>query len=254
MNLEDLLGILRGDILNDRSDRIDGTSDYLWSDETLVRYIDEAQRRFAKQSYVIRDSSTSEVVNVTVREGVTEYTLHPSVLFVISARIDGSMRDLHRMGHVSLGQFTVPNSIPYSPAYESLPAGAPIVYTTDETLGEDDDGVQAAVTLRIYPEPRAEDDGTVIKLRVVRLPIERLTINNLGAYPELPETHHLEMLDWAAYLALRIADHDAGNLKLAADYAASFGNHVREAQKLVLRKLFAPQPWGFGRHGFRWGS
>lgn len=255
MNVEQLLDELRNNILNDRSDSVGGDPDQLWPDATLVRYINEAQRRFAKRAFVIRDNTTPEVVNVTLDEGVSEYTLHPSILSVLSAKINGSANDLVRVGHVILGDYSNPNAEIYNPAMlDHLSAGAPQAITTDETLGEDDDGAHAAVTLRVYPEPDARADGTVIKLRVVRMPIDELTVNNLSAVPEIPVDHHIEMLDWAAYLALRIVDQDAGNPKRAAEFATTFEQHVKDAKTLVLRKLRAPQPWGFGRGGYRWGS
>lgn len=253
MNLTQLVAYLRNNMLNDRSDSIAGSDpDELWTDETLVIQINEAQRRFAKRSFIIRDNTTPEVVNVTLVEGVSEYTLHPSILHLITARRSDMTRDLLRIGHSSLGLFTNPNVISYSPAYEQLVPGPPIAYTTDETLGEDDDGTIAAVTLRVYPVPRAEDEGVVLKLRVVRMPLDDLVIGNMSAVPEIPRDHHIEMLDWAAYLALSIVDHDAGNQKLADKRAASFESHVMEAKKLVLRKMFTPQPWGLGQGGFSW--
>jgi hypothetical protein len=257
VRLQELLDYLRDNILNDRSDAIEDESDpdQLWTDATLVRNINEAQRRFAKRAFVIRDSTTAEVVNVTLEEGVTEYTLHPSILSVLSAKVDGATNDLMRVGHVVLGDYSNPNAEIYNAAMlDQLSAGAPRAITTDETLGEDDDGTVAAVVLRVYPEPDAAADGTVIKLRVVRMPLDQLTVNNLSAVPEIPVDHHIEMLDWAAYLCLRIMDQDAGNPKRAQEFAASFEQHVKDAKTLVLRKLRAPQPWGFGRGGFRWGG
>lgn len=251
MKLSDLLDELRTNILNDRSDRTSGTSDYLWTNATLVRYINEAQRRFAKRGFVIRDSTTAEVVNVTLAEGVDQYTLHPSILSVLSAKVDGAVRDLARVGHCILGDFTNPNAeIFNAAAIGAISAGAPLAFTTDETIAEDDDGTIAAVSMRVYPVPDAVADGTLIKLRVVRLPIDELTTSSMSAVPEIPLDHHLEMLDWAAYLALRIVDEDAGNPKRAAEFAASFEQHVKDARTLVLRKLRMPQPWGFGRGGF----
>ncbi len=255
MRLQELLDELRDNILNDRSDSVSGDPDQLWTDATLVRYINEAVRRFAKRSFVIRDNTTPEVVNVTLEEGVTEYTLHPSILSVLSAKVDGATRDLNRVGHVVLGDYSNPNAEIFNAALlDQLQAGEPQAFTTDETIGEDDDGTNAAVTMRVYPEPSADADGTLIKLRVIRMPIDHLAANTLSAIPEIPADHHLEMLDWAAYLALRIVDQDAGNMKRAADFAASFETHVNDAKRLVLRKLRAPQPWGFGRGGFAWGS
>lgn len=254
MNLSQLLSELRVGILNDRSDRTAGTSDYLWTDAMLVRYINEAQRRFAARSLIIRDGTTPEATQVTLEEGVTEYTLHPSVIAVMSARLADADRDLQRIGHSLLnGYRRVDESIAWDLSQlASLPAGSPVAYTTDEqvTLGEDD--TYSSVTLRVYPEPSADVNGDILQLRVVRKPIDELTTSNMSAVPEIPADHHLEMLDWAAYLALRIVDDDAGSPRRAAEFAASFEEHVRAARTMVMRKLFAPQPWGFGRGGWSW--
>lgn len=254
MNLQDLVDELRENILNDRSDRTAGTADYLWLDATLVRYINEAQRRFAKRALVIRDSTTTEVVNVTIVAGITEYTLHPSIIGVLSAKISGATTDLIRVGHSILGEYITPAPVIYPSSFEQLSPNAPMAFATDETLMEDDEGTIATMTMRIYPTPRAEDAGDIIKLRVIRMPLDQLTTNNMQAIPEIPADHHLEMLDWAAYLALRIVDADAGNPKRAQEFANSFESHVAEARKLILRKLYVPQRWGFGRGGFSWES
>lgn len=255
MNLQQLVDELRDNILYDRSDSVAGDPDQLWTDVTLVRYINEAQRRFAKRSFIIRDATTAEVVNVTLVEGVSEYTLHQSVLAVISAKVDGATRDLARVGHSVLNDAVNPNAEIFNAAtLNTAVPGAPIAYATDETIAEDDEGTSAAVSLRIYPVPDATAAGTLIKLRVVRMPIEDLTTRDMAAIPEVPADNHLEMLDWAAYLALRIVDSDAGNPKRAAEFAASFEQHVKDARTLVMRKMRTPQPWGFGRGGFSWGS
>lgn len=253
MKLSDLLDDLRDNILNDRGTST-GDDDKLWSDATLIRYINEAQRRFAKRSFVIRDSRNTEVVDVTVLEGVTEYDLHPSIIAVISAKIEDATTDLIRVGHTVLGQYTTQNSVIYPSAFEQASPAAPMAFATDETLVEDDDGTVATVSMRVFPTPRAEDAGTVIKMRVVRMPLDDLTTANRNAIPEVPADHHMEMLDWAAYLALRIVDNDAGNAKRAQEFANSFESHVVEARKLVLSKLYAPQRWGFGRSGWGGGS
>lgn len=254
MKLQDLLAELRLNILNDRSDRTSGSSDYLWTDETLVRYINEAQRRFAVRSLIIRDTTTPEATRLTLLTGVSEYILHPSVMAVISAKFPDDRRDLVRTGHSMLNgarynteswdQATVQNANP----------GRPSAYATDEEIAPDDEGTAAVVTMRVFPTPSATENNAVINLRVVRKPLDDLVLSNLSAVPEIPSDHHLEMLDWAAYLALRIVDHDSGDAKRASEFAQSFETHVQAARTLVMRKLFAPQPWGFGRGGWSWGS
>jgi hypothetical protein len=248
VNLSDLLAELRDNILNDRA------QPYNWSDTTLVRYINEAQRRFATKGLVIRDATTAEVVQVTLEEGVTQYTLHPSILSVITARHEDRLSDLSRVGHSMFGDYTNANTFYWDPQMTEWPAGTPLAYTTDEQLAEDDEGSNSALSLRVFPEPSADAADTIIHLRVIRRPLDPLVTTNLSAVPEIPADHHIEMLDWAAYLALRMVDDDAGNPKRAAEFAAAFEAHVMNARKMVLRKLFVPQAWGFGRSGWSWGS
>jgi hypothetical protein len=251
MKLGELLDELRVNILNDRSDRTGGSSDYLWTDATLTRYINEAQRRFARKGLVIRDSRTADCCEVTLVTGQNQYTLHASVLAVISARLDGDPADLVRGGHAAFDTYHQPDAYYFDPSQLStIPPGKPLAYSTDETLAADDNGSVGAMSLRIYPPPTATYAGQKIKLRVARLPLE--VLKGASAVPEIPEDHHIEMLDWAAYLALRIVDHDAGNVARANEFRASFEDHVRNARNTAMRKLFAPTQWGFGRNGFSW--
>lgn len=254
MKLEDLLDELRNNILHDRSAQTGGTNpDYLWSDTTLIRYINEAQKRFARRALVIRDASTPEVINVTLQEGVDTYDLHSSIISVITARLSTAQVDLIRMGHNALFTYQPPNTVTWdSSHFTTMPPGIPLAYTTDEEFVEGDDGSRSGLTIKVYPVPAAAQTGTVIKLRVIRLPLDDLTIGDQQAIPEIPEEHHLQMLDWAAYLALRIVDHDGGDPARAGEFASSFESHVTEAKKMVLRRLFAPRPWGFGKNGWSW--
>lgn len=254
MTLTELLAELREGILNDRTDRTSGTSDYLWTDARLISYIDEAQRRFAVQGLVIRDATTAEVCNVTLVAGQTEYVLHESVLAVVSVKLADAVTDLARVGHALLGAYRTPNDTWDPATLISLNPGAPLAYSTDEGVSDQASGSASQVILRVYPEPRAADAGDVLQMRVVRKPIERLTASAMSAAPEIPEDHHLEMLDWAAYLALRIVDDDAGAPKRAAEFAQTFGVHVNNARKSAMRKMFSPLPWGFGRNGYTWES
>jgi hypothetical protein len=255
MNLGELLQLLRGPILNDRTDRIAGTSDYLWEDETLVTYINEAQRRFAVRSLILRDGTTPEVTEIVLQEGVDTYVLHRSVLAVVSARMLDQRVDLRRAGHSMLSAYRTVSDTWIDPCcFIGLPDGPPVAFSTDEELSTDDCDSLAVVTLRVYPTPSAAVDGKTLKLRVVRKPIESLCVTNLTAVPEIPEDHHIEMLDWAAYLALRIVDDDAGSPRRAEEFALAFEGHVREARATAMRKLFAPTRMGFGRGGFVWSN
>jgi hypothetical protein len=250
MKLSDLVSELRENILHDRSDRVAGADDYLWSEATLIRYINEAQRRFARRSLCIRDGRTQ---TIKLRTGVTQYDLDPAVIAVISAKLSTESADLTRAGHAALDAYRLPTTTFLDTSLVStLPPGKPIAYSTDEDLAEDETGSVSAISVRVYPEPTATYNNAVINLRVLRLPLRDLSADHMSETPEVPEDHHLEMLDWAAYLALRMADLDAELPARAEMFRKSFEQHCREARSASLRKLFAPTTWGFGRGGFAW--
>lgn len=252
MTLGELLQLLRAAILNDRSDRIAGSSDYLWTDETLVTYLNEAQRRFAVRGLVLRDSTTDEVTKLAINPDQTIYPLHESVIAVLSASTDGQNADLRRVGHAALGGYRAPTDNWIDPgAVTAMPAGPALAFSTDESVGDADSGQLSQVNLRIYPTPK---NLSTLRLRVIRKPLQKFVVGVNSMEPEIPEDHHIEMLDWAAYLALRIVDDDAGAAKRAMDFRATFEQHVKEARELVMKKLFAPMDWGFGSGGWSWGN
>ena len=253
MKLGALLTLLRGSILNDRTDRVAGSSDYLWEDETLVLFINEAQRRFATRSLILRDGTTDEATLVVLKAGVATYPLHPSVISVLSAKNPVQDADLTRVGHTLFSAQRMGGERMIDPGvYRGYQPGPTLAYSTDEAVNDIDGDSFEQITLRVYPTPTAAQDGQTLRLRVVRTPIRELTHTALGETPEIPAAHHIEMLDWAAYLALRIVDDDAGAPRRAQEFAASFEAHVQEARKLAMRKMFAPVPWGFGAGGFSW--
>ena len=119
-------------------------------------------------------------------------------------------------------------------------------------MGNNDADSAGVMQLKVHPAPTATEAGDIIYLRVIRMPIERLSKARQKVAPEVPEEHHLELLDWAAYLALRVQDQDAGNRSAASDFETRFLATVRKAQRTQMRKLFSPQGWGFGRGGWSW--
>lgn len=249
MNLEELLHELRHNILHDRSDQVGGDPDQLWSDRTLIRYINEAERRMAREALMIRDSSSS-VTRINTLTNVRDYPLDQSVIAVISARCDGDIADLARGGHAAFDTYRVPDTYFFDPSsLTALPPGKALAYDTDEGVTTDDAGTMSNMLFRVYPIPDAAHN-VLIRLRVVRMPLSRL--RHESDVPEIPEDHHLDMLDWAAYLALRIVDLDAEAPERAAEFRQSFEAHVKEARDIAMRKLFTPAPWGFGRTGWSW--
>ena len=258
MQLGDLLSELRENVLHDKSDQVAGASDYLWTDATLVRYIDEAHRRMARRGLMIRDSTTASVTQITTVNNQQFYPLDPSVLAVLSLQMVGDNQTLARAGYDAFNNYytNVPDTMFFDPSQLSnMQPGKAVAWSTDQSVIADPNGSWSVINLTLYPVIATPYDNIVGNMRVIRLPIERFSTANLTAYPEIPEDHHLDMLDWAAYLALRSVDTDVAGANAAAraaDFAARFEAHCQDARKEAMRKLFVPQQWGFGRNGWSW--
>lgn len=251
-----MLDELRTGLLRDVSDQIAGASDYLWQDAQLIRYIDQAQRRFAQRAEVLRDNSTPEVCLFKTVANQNLYQMHKSVISILSVRMAGDNADLSRAGHSQFDTYRQPDAYFFDPSQLStLPPGKATAYSTDETLAQDDYGSWTSVVLRLYPVIAVPYDKIQGTLRVIRYPLARLTPQNMAAIPEIPEDYHLNILDWAAYLALRAPDLDiaGGNARgLAKDYAASFEQHCVDAKRIMQKKILTPAQWGFGQNGWSW--
>jgi hypothetical protein len=251
MNLEGLLDELRGNVLRDDAVLASGPNDQLWSDETLVKYINDAYLRFARRTLSLRDASTPEVVEITLAAGVSSYDLHESILSVVSARYDTDTVDLDRIGR-SLVNVMVYNDPPWfdpSTAGELTP-GRPRAFNTDETISVE---IEGGVNLKVWPVPSATEDGKTVHLRVARKPLELFSIDKLDLECELPSDYELDMLEWAAYRALRNSDID-GHKEASKEHQARFEAAVAEILKDMRRKMFAPTTWRFGDHGFAWDT
>lgn len=250
MTLDDQLHELRFNILRDRSDIIAGDTDSLWSDETLIRYIGDAERRFARQTLILRDSTTPEITQVRLRKHVRTYALHPSVLSVLSGRYEGVDYDLQRSGHAMLVRPPSNSYLSFDPILDyKIRPGAPLAYYTDETLVF---GRANRVSFSVYPAPGEHEDGKFCYLRTIRSTTTCYDKDHLTAESELPEDYQLDVLEWAAYRAQRTFDGDAGAPTSADQHKAAFDESVVNAIKEMKNKTFANLGYQYGMNGFQW--
>lgn len=250
MNLDEQLEELRNNMLRDNSDLVSGNADELWSDETLRRYIKDAERRFARRTLMIRDSTTPEVVQVRLRSGVKTYKLHASVIGVLSASYDTNTYDMQRSGHALVQQGIQPEFLSFDPTNPgSLPPGPPLAYYTDETLVF---GRKHAVTMSFYPVPGTDQESKIVYMRVVRYPTSCYGADDLDKESEIPEDYQLDVLEWAAYLALRGFDADAGASTTADKHRAAFEDAIARGQMEMKRAIHANTGLAYGANGFSW--
>lgn len=250
MTLGDMLSELRFNILRDRSDLIKGDNDSLWSDETLLRYIKDAERKFARDTLIIRDGTTPQYTQITLKQGVKNYPLDPLVLGVLSARYEGTEYDLARSGHgiVTLSQPSTYFEFNPLADFQTAP-GIPVAFYTDET---NTFALKATPTLTVYPLPSANQTGMKIYMRVVRLAGGKYGLDCLDRESQIPEDYCLDVLEWSAYRAQRTFDGDAGAPTSAADHQVAYDRAVKKAIRDMKTQGFVTIGMKYGRNGFAW--
>lgn len=224
MNVKELLEELRENLLRDISDEVNvQDTGLLWSDSTLVRYINDGQVHFAVETGLFRDETTAPITRITLVEGQEQYALDPRVIAVLGARIAPNWH-LSRttygamfsnsgdvaLGYVRQGPFT---------------NGTPRRFYTDRETGK----------IGVYPPPDAQSAGQTVIMRVTRKPLEPLKVNDLNAVPEIPEEFHLDILEWAAWRALRNHELDGENMAKASAHKKRFEDAVAELERKSKR-------------------
>jgi hypothetical protein len=241
MTLTELLAHIGGVMLDDRSAMISGASDNLFSDATITRYLNEAQRVLCREAWVLEDSTTSSCSEVTLATSTAEYALHKSVLFVKTARLNDDSVDLTRVGYDDNRFRSIDATRP--PDYWDVntatteSTGRPTVFSTDS-------GVRL---IRFGRTPSSVENGLKVKLRVVRMPLADLSTGTPSASPEVPEEHHMLLATYAAGKCLQNPNIDAELRSQGRAWLTEFKAEVARAKRdrMVLQQSM-PQ--------FRFGS
>lgn len=250
MDLAEGLDELRVGILRDSSTLKSGPPDKYWSDDMLVRYIQDAHSRFARMALCIRDSTTPLVTQVKLAAGVDTYSLHKAVLMVVSARHQDDQHDMVRVNH--LGAVNTQNNFTEDFQFALVTApGKPTRFTTDEGMDVSAAGYSShAIQLRVLGVPDSTQDGKIIYLRTIRKPLHKVSLDDTKRPFEIPEDYHLDMLEWGAYRARRNWDIDSQDVPRADIHKTRFEEAVKECRADVMRKMWQPLHWGFGANGF----
>ena len=204
----ELLEYVRTDLLRDSA------LPYLWSDTLILKYLTEAQEKFARETYCLSDNTTAEITTITTEADTAEYALSDLVLHVYSARVSDvsyNMRDWTSR---------------VVPSHLLTTTGQPVAYTMDE----------GTESIRFYPTP---ETAYTIYLRVARMPLDGI---DEDSDPVIPVRYHLDLGEYAAYRCLMNNDVDGNNLGAAQRLKESWDQRVSKAKHEYYRFRHGANP------------
>jgi hypothetical protein len=196
MTLRELLDELRTNILRDVSTAANGRikDGSTWTDAALLRYIRDAEAKFVAQTMCLRDSRTPEITQIELVTGQSEYTLDPRIISVQAAQLG----DRVVLGRTSWStRFGASGHLTPNTSYEAPnESGQPRIYYTDRDTK----------AIGFYPTPSEQNNSAIVRLQVARMPLSPMS--GMDDVSEIPEQYHLDLVEWAAWRALRNHDPD----------------------------------------------
>lgn len=170
-----------------REEAMDEAEPFLWSDTLILRYLDEAQTAFCRETEGLEDQ-----IVVTAAAGSPTVRLPAKVRKIRAARLEGLPRELELMSVEEAGAWGM---VPGAP-------GVPRILVMGGRAG----------TVQVVPVPQ---EDTRIVLDVFRLPNGR--VESMGDELEVDEVHAPTLMHYALYRAYSRPDPDAMD-RVRADY------------------------------------
>jgi hypothetical protein len=183
-----------------RSELGDNAAPYLWSDEDIVRYLNEAVDEACERAKLIEDSTSADCCEVTLVANQASYPLHASVLHVKRVAINGRRLELTSIEAMDEA---------YGGNWEARVANVPhAVVVSDD-----------ARSLRFFPVPTQAGTAT---LRIYRTPLEPLSVDADQSEPEIRSVYHPRLKNWVYRCAYLKDDAETFDRNKANDFEARF--------------------------------
>ena len=178
---------------------------FLWSDEAVMDWLNDAHAQACIRGRLIREDENPAVCQIALAPGQHTCPLHASVYELINLRIKGSGTEPSRPMSIKSREWLDANVCDWRDMDEPSP-----------WLIQDD------TTLRVVGAIQA---GDVLHLECYRLPLKQLA-NDMDK-PEIHAAHHVHLIQWALHKAFSVPDADgfdaARSAAAEAEFTAYFG-------------------------------
>lgn len=195
---------------------------YLWSDDELAYFLDDAQTMFCRLTDGIADATTPAATQVSIVPGQIWYPLHPAVKAVRSATRADTGLELDVVNQDEHRRLLQRWAGPYG---SNTPAQPGVVRRL--VLGAEENQIMA------YPTP---DETVTINLSIYRLPLAPITVSSATMDPQLGSQHHWHLMLWMKHLAYGKADSEVYDPRAAERYEQAFRDYCVNAKAEAQRR------------------
>ena len=175
--------------------RQDDQSGYLWSDDEITSYVNEAINEACERALLIEDRTTTAVCTIGLTVGESSYPLHDSIIKVKRVTLDGT----------PLPETSIEKMDEMDTFWENR-SGTPTRYMLEGNMG-----------IRFDRMPTAAEDAS---LTVYRTPLEPLAAAT--DVPEIKSLYHLRLMPWVYRCALLKQDSEVFDQSEAEKQEATF--------------------------------
>lgn len=189
-----------------RSASNDKVEPYLWSDEDVIQWLNDAQEEAAIRARLIHESDSASLCEVKTTAGKAVYQLKPQMYEITHASWDEDGTRSYRLLSLTSTEALDENDRYWRTRPASIPHS---VIQTDRSV-------------RLVPAPKS--DGTLV-IEAYRLP--KSLMESPDDEPEINQVHHRHLVNWALHKAFSVPDaeiFDPNRAQIAADeFARYFG-------------------------------
>lgn len=203
-----------------RNAAMDTVEPYLWGDEAITQWLNDAVAEAAVRGRLLHESSNADVCRIAVTSGSAVYPLHPALyeLDYIAFRVEGALS-------------AQPVRLVSTEYLDSMwPSWR------DEVLRSNGSGALYAVqyeeSIRLAPRPKV--NGELI-LEGYRLPLSPMADEE--DTPEIHLAHHEYLVHWALHKAFSIPDSEIFDQERADRSEAAFEQYFGPRPDADLRRL-----------------
>ena len=192
---------------------------YLWDNEELIAYCNEAIRQMCLKTAVIQDESTEAVCNIALVPGVSTYPLDRRVIFIDHVDLFYDGEQYPNLERVNLSQIMTGN-----PSYFNS-SGRPTAFCLDKETGK----------IMTYP---TTDTTGMMRLNVYREPLLALAV--MEDIPEVDSSYHFLLVAGICMFATNKVDSDTYDPAANAKHTAEWMANLEQLQRIRAKTTTIP--------------